>query len=727
VNARFLILFSGLLMAANLEAAEVKIFRADTRKTFAEGTCEGTSIGPLGGIDLARRVERRAAIEEPYVFTVASHPDGWVIGTGNSGRVLRVTGDGSVEVLYAAAEPEVFAVHTDRDGTVLAGTSPQGKVYAIAGGEATVVFDPEDAYIWDLARDRDGRLLVATGLQGRLYRLEPGGEAEVLFESVDSHVRALAVLPDGSILAGTAGQGLILRLAPDGKLSTLHDAAQPEVLGFTVRDDGGAYAAILASEASFVDLSAPPRAANGNNQTNGNGNGNDNGNGEAEVTIVVQSQETVGSRSSGFTGARSVVVEIAPEGTVKELQSFQDETVHSLLWHEGELWLGTGQEGKLYRHVDQGLVLERELEGRQVPALVAGDGGAAAVTTNGGALYQLPGGTVVQGTYTSAVLDAGQVARFGSFLWEGTVARGARVEIELRSGMSLVPDATWTSWSVAAEAQELSLQQVPHGRYVQWRATLRGKGDRGPHLERAELSYRQENLQPQIESLEVLDPGEILVPGTFNPQNQTFEPWSPNREGIFTSLREKPANATHLKTLWKRGYRTLRWKASDANGDELTYALRFRRDGDEDDAWLAIVDELDETHYSFDTTVIADGVYRFRLTASDDSTRQGEEALSDERISEPVVIDHTPPRLESLTRREATIEVELRDQLSPIRDVVSSVDAGKWQGITAEDGLVDGRREVIRVEVPAGARMLLLRVTDAAFNVVSFDLLHPPQ
>ncbi|MCP4656579.1 MAG: SMP-30/gluconolactonase/LRE family protein [bacterium] len=725
MKGRFLILFSGLLVAASLESAEVKIFRADTRETFVGGTCEGTSLGPLGGVGLARRVERRAAIEEPFVFTAASHADGWVIGTGNSGRVLRVTADGDVEELFAAAEPEVFAVWADPDGTVLAATSPQGKVYSIAGGEGSVVFDPEDGYLWDLARDRDGRLLVATGLPGRLYRLDPGGEAELLFESVDSHVRAIAALPDGGILAGTAGQGLILRVAADGKLSTLYDAVQPEVLGFTVRPDGGAYAVVLASEASFVDLSAGQRTANGNN---GNGNGNGNGEGEGQVTVSVQGQDTVGSRSSSFTGARSLVLEISPDGTVEELLSLKEETVHSLLWHQGELWLGTGQEGKLYRYTDDGLVLERELEGRQVTALVAGEGGAAAVTTNGGLLYQLPGGAVSQGTYTSAVLDAGQVARFGSFRWEGAQPGGTRVELELRSGMSLLPDATWTGWSVAAQGRELALRDVPHGRYVQWRATLRGKGEHRPRLATAELSYRQENLQPQIESLEVLDPGEILVPGTFNAQNQTFEPWSPNREGIFTSLRkQKPNDTTLLKTLWKKGYRTLRWKAGDANDDELVYALSFRRDGDDVGAWLPIVDELDETHYSFDSTVLADGVYRFRLTASDRPAQPSGEALSKDKLSEPVVIDHSSPRLETLKRHDDAIEVELRDALSPIRAAVYSVDAGKWQSVTAEDGLIDGRREVIRLAVPAGARLLLLRVTDAALNVVSFDLLHPPQ
>ncbi len=51
-----------------------------------------------------------------------------------------------------------------------------------------------------------------------------------------------------------------------------------------------------------------------------------------------------------------------------------------------------------------------------------------------------------------------------------------------------------------------------------------------------------------------------------------------------------------------------------------------------------------------------------------------------------------------------------------------SVDGGEWRPAKPEDGLLDGRREVLLVERPAGARLLLARVTDAANNVITFDL-----
>ncbi len=726
-------------------AAEVKIFRADSHEAVLKGTLDGLSVDPLGAVELARRVEKLSAIDEPFVFSAAAHPEGWVVGTGNAGRVLMIDRQGAVSELAAVAEPEIFAVRVDDDGTVLLASSPHGKVYrvdgdgAAAAGRAEVVFDPDDQYVWDLARDAEGRLLVATGLAGRLYRVGAGGEAEILYESRDSHVRSVAVLDDGTILLGTAGQGLLIRLGTDGEVTTLHDAVHPEVLDVAVAPSGLAYAALLASEASFVDLSATATTSSASEEGKEQA-------GEAAVSVVAQGADTVGSRSGTFSGPRSVVLEISPGGEVEAIASFQSETIHSLLWHDGELWIGTGQEGKLYRWSEQqegshgaGLIHEAMLEDRQIASLVAGSAGVAAVTANASALFRVHAEAEVEGTYTSSVLDATQVARFGSFLWQGRLPAGASVEVAFRSGMSSAPDATWTPWQAAVAVRcmgcgtgdrDVVPADVAHGRYVQWRAKLAsGRQGAGPRLESAELTYLQENLRPKIETLEALEPGQIVVPSSFNPQNQTFEPWSPNRQGIFTTLRvEQPKNGA-TKNLWKKGYRTLKWSAKDDNADPLRYRLDFRRESrthetsPEADGWLEMAKEIDKTHYSFDATVLPDGVYRFRLTASDGKERSAIEALSDEKLSESVVIDNSPPVVvETLPRRGTVAAVELLDALSPIRTAVFSIDAGEWRPASAADGLLDGRRETLSMEVPAGARLLLLRVSDAAHNVITFDL-----
>jgi hypothetical protein len=721
------------LVAGTAAASEVKIFRTETREAVLEGSFEGVSVDSLGALELAAKLEHLAVLEEPYAFAAAGRRDGWVLGTGNSGKLLGVGAAGEVTELATVDKPEIFAVHADDDGTVIFASSPDGKVYRLGeGGEAEPIFDPGQRYVWDLDRDREGRLLVATGLDGRVYRVAADGSSEVLLESRDSHVRALAVLADGSVLAGSAGQGLIQKITPSGKVETVYDAVHPEVLTFAVAPGGAVYAALLASEASQVDLSA---------QRSSSAKDGDDDDDDEAVVVTTTGDATMGSRSAGFKGPRSVVLEIGADGKTEEVVELQDETVHSLLWHAGALWIGTGQEGRLYRYAEGQMIQERKLEQQQLIALAGGGAGVVVVTANGAAVYRLQDGNEARGDYTSKVLDAGQVARFGSFFWEGDLPRGAGVELAFRSGMSSQPDATWTDWDCPGcggepcydgepgcpgRRRSVSLGELARGRYVQWRATLADGSGKTPRLEASELSYRQENLRPRVAKLEVLDPGQILVPQNFNAASQTFEPWSPNREGIFTTLREDSGTSdTRFKNLWKKGYRTLRWTAEDANEDDLVYRLEFRHDGaaNNGSGWLQMVDELDDDHYSFDATVLPDGVYRFRLTASDRPGRSAGEALTDEEMSEPVVVDNSPPVLESSRRRGGVFEVEVRDALSPMREAVVAVDAAEWRPVEPADGLLDGRRESLRIEVPENAHMVLLRLTDAHLNVVTLDLL----
>lgn len=710
------ILLLATLAAPGLPAAEVKIFRTDSREAFLAGTLEGVSIDELGALRLAARLEPVAKIEEPFLFAAAALPGGWALATGNAGKVLEVADDGTVRELCTLEEPEVFALAAAQGGGVLAASSPGGKVYRCAEGKSEVVLDPEEAYVWDLATTAKGEVLVATGLDGGLYRVDPRGRAEKLASTGDAHARTLLARADGSVVVGTAGRGLVLAVSADGKVTTLFDAVQPEIVDLASGPDGALYFAAVASEASWVDLSQSTAAS-------------DSADGGEQPTVAVQVQElqTVGSRPAGAAGPRSLIYRLGAEG-VEEIASFQDETVHSLLWHAGALWIGTGQEGRLWRFTGGQLMLEHKLAELQIAALVArgeqaGSEQAAVVTANGSALYRLAGEPAAMGTYTSAVLDAGEVARFGSFAWWGEPAGQEGVEIAFRSGLAAKPDATWTPWTAAAKGHELGLAALPEGRYVQWRATLRAVKGAAPRLGLAELSYAQRNLRPQVESFEVLDPGEILVPTAFNPQNQTFEPWSPNRQGIFTSLStQSTKDEGSLQTLWKGGYRTLRWKVEDPNGDPLLYALEVRRDSDPE-GWMPVVAELDQVYYSFDETVLPDGLYRFRLKVSDGKNRLASEGLGAEETTPAVAVDHTPPELVTRKRRGNLVEVSVRDRWSPLRQAMVSIDAGEWQPAPAVDGLVDGRAETLRVEIPQDARVVLLRLMDAALNVLTYDLL----
>ncbi len=721
--ARFVTAAVALLLGALPAAgAEVRSFRIQSRSAFLAGRLDGIGVDDRGTLQLADRAVRLADITEPFLFTGASHPRGWVLGTGNSGRVLLLDAEGGLEVLHTAAEPEIFAVLADADGTVFAGSSPRGKVYRIAGGRAEVFFDPQETYIWALARSAAGDLLVATGTEGRLYRVDREGRGEVLYDGEDTHLRSLQPLPGGDLLVGTAGEGLIVRLDPDGVARTLYDAAQPEVVALTAAADGRAYAAVLASEASLVDLAAPAAAPT----TAATGGGAEGEADQEAVRITVTPAEAggTGSRPEGFKGPRAELLSISPEGVVERLAGFEEETVYALLWHRDRLWVGTGLEGKLYSLRGRKPVLEKDVDERQVVALLADRPGPAFATTNAAGFYRIAGETERRGTYTSPALDAGQVARFGTLAWQGEQPAGTRVRFSFRSGLSAQPDQTWTAWSKPAEGQdggrEVPVAGVPAGRYLQWRAELVAADGRSPTLTAVTVSYLQANQPPRITSLKVLDPGQILVPASFNPATQVYEPAHPNRQGIFTDLRPATTEDRRLKTLWKLGYRTLQWEAEDPNGDDLRYDLAFQPEPG-GGKWLAVAEDLEETYHSFDAAALPDGDYRFRLVVRD---RRGDdpELMVAEELSVPVLIDHTPPALGAVERGPGEWRIEVEDALSPLREAVYSVDAGEWLPATAADGLLDGQRETLTLVPPPAAALVLLRVTDAAFNLRTFDL-----
>lgn len=741
-----LVLLSGGAVAV---ASEVQIWRADSQAAFLAGELVDVSVDRLGVLRLAQRAEQLATVAEPFLFSFVGAEGRFAVGTGNSGRVLAVEVDGdagTVTELFATEEPEVFAVWVDGEGVVYAGSSPNGKVYRKRPeGEVEELFDPEAQYIWALLGTGDGGLLVATGPEGKLHRVDLGsGESKLLYDSTDVHIRSLALRPDGTVLAGTAGEGLLLEIAADGRARTLYDAAGPEVLAIVPAEDGAFYAAALASEASFVDLSRTRNSSSGGSSGNRSagttataGSSSSSSNGQPSEVTVQTGAISAGSRSASFKGPRSEVLRIDGTGAVDSIWKFEMETVYALSHQQGRLWVATGQEGKLFSFQNGQMVLEKDVDQSQIVGLAAGPEGPVFASVNAAAVYGFvgggSGGLARQGTVTAKPLDASSVASFGSIRWRGRAGDGVEVALSARSGMSSDPDETWSDWTEATVAREAALSDLPPGRYLQWRAELRGSGDRSPEVVAVEVTYRQHNRKPEVTKLDVLPAGTILVPTNFNPSNQAYEPAHPNRDRIFTTVGD-PAQTKQgaTKSLWKLGYRTLRWEAEDPNKDRLRYRLSFAREaalaaadngaGDADGLWLEVADDLKATFFSFDATVLPDGLYRFRVEASDRLDNTVGEALEAERVSAAVVVDHSPARLVEASRDGGRVTAVVEDDWSPLREALVSVDAAEWRAASVEDGLLDSQRETLSIDASEGTRLLLLRLTDAAHNVTTIDL-----
>ena len=85
----------------------------------------------------------------------------------------------------------------------------------------------------------------------------------------------------------------------------------------------------------------------------------------------------------------------------------------------------------------------------------------------------------------------------------------------------------------------------------------------------------------------------------------------------------------------------MRWAAHDDNGDDLTYSLYLRGDGEH--VWRLLKDNITEKAYSFDATLIPDGGYQIKVVASDAPSHTPGDALTGDKESERFEVDTTPP------------------------------------------------------------------------------------
>jgi hypothetical protein len=189
------------------------------------------------------------------------------------------------------------------------------------------------------------------------------------------------------------------------------------------------------------------------------------------------------------------------------------------------------------------------------------------------------------------------------------------------------------------------------------------------------------------------------------------------------SLGGGPGSPALGQRAYQKGLQTFIWKAEDENGDELTYDVLYRREGET--SWKVLKDDLADNILVWDTASAPNGSYVVKVVASDHKSNPTEMALKGERESASFDVDNTAPTvLLSATRREGSsvvIPFEVRDVDSAIARVEYSVDSQRWQGAFPQDGILDARREQFALKLDAAmvGRTLVVRATDAMNNVGS--------
>jgi hypothetical protein len=340
-------------------------------------------------------------------------------------------------------------------------------------------------------------------------------------------------------------------------------------------------------------------------------------------------------------------------------------------------------------------------------------------TNASSAIYVQKAGEVA-GEYVSAVKDTGRTSRFGTFRWDGDAPSGSKVEFAFRSGESAAPDTTWSPWSAWTGGEKSLPIPAPDGRFLQWRARMSGEGSRTPIIRRTEAAYRNRR------GADGQEPRGWTVGGPLRSGSggsNVLETLAPDEKGIFTGLEDSKYESSPRR-LFRKGFRTLQWKATDPDGDPLSYDLEFHAVSSS--KWMTLRKDIRDGYYSFDSTSLPDGDYVFRITASDAENNPGD-AKTTSRESTPVRIDNTPPVIRQLSSAAGVFQFEAIDAASPVTEAEYSIDARKWTRIEPSDGLSDSLRETYAIKLPPDAKggYLLVRVTDASRNVASASFTAP--
>lgn len=667
---------------------------------FSRARLQGITVLAEGSFTLGARPRLLLDTGDPYIWSVVADRKGNVyLGTGNDGRIYRVSPTGDSTLFFDAPELEVYALTMGPDDRLYAATSPRGQVYQIdANGRSRAFFKPTENYIWALAWDRERRLLVATGDQARIYRVSPDGRGEVIATLKQTHVRCLAVDGDGVIYAGSSGSGCVYRLASDGSPFLLFDTQLEEVNSLALWSDGALLAAACGgTSAGFVPTTptVQPRttAAAGESAPQ-----------TAPETTLETMSLTIERALPSSVESSLFVIDAAGYG--KNIWNQAGEQVQVLASDGAEgLLAGTGPKGNLYRVQRNGETsLLFSANSGHLSALAGVRGRPLIVaTSNPGWGYSLETGTGGSGSYESETIDAGMISAWGTLSWKGRQNAGT-VQFYTRSGNAANPENSWSAWAPLQKDGTVLRISSPVARFLQFRCDLAAGGAEKPVVEEITVSYLQTNRPPEITAVLVF------------PQNDYYSPAeSATDKGESAGLVYPAALGKSEK---KKGWRTVQWLFEDANLDGLSFSLFYQREGDA--LWHALAQDLQSNIHSWDSSQMEDGVYRLKVQASDRPTVPEPLALSAEKVSDAFIIDNTAPQISFLSGASGRqILCRIQDSSSLIDSIEYSLNAQGWKKIYPQDGICDSRQESIAVMIPesfAGSVEVGVKAADAAGN-----------
>jgi hypothetical protein len=711
------------LLVCACSAVDTRFWQQGDRSDFERGTLTHLSLRADGRIFLAPEFSEVFDSTTPYLWTLAADSKGTLYTAGGgsgsgSAKVFAIDRNGKSRTFAELDGLEIHALVLDGSGALYAATDPDGKVYKIAAdGKPKLFYDPHQKYIWAMAFSSKGDLFVATGDQGEIHRVAPNGTGSVFFKTEETHARSLAMDAQDNLIVGTEPSGLILRISPSGQGFVLYQSLKREITSVAIKTDGSIYAAGVGNKTAVAQAAPPPPAPGqspGPAGTPGAGN--------------PRNTSAAGTPGPSLVGG-SEVYRINPDGAPRTIWTSAQDIVYAIGFDTAGLpLLGTGNRGKIYR-LDSDTLSTLLIEA--TPTQVTGfgrdpHGDLFAVTGNIGKVFRIGPGFEKSGTFESDVLDAGSFTYWGRINYRGI----GKISVFTRSGNRSHPESNWSPWAPlqtdttapACDSCGAGRTVSPSARFLQYKIELAsGPAQPAPEVSYIETAYLPKNVAPVVETIDITPanyrfPQPVLsIPASTS---ITLPPIGQQRSNPASS--GETGNSSQNMS-YAKGYEGARWLALDENNDTLVYRVEIR--GVKESAWKLLKDNVKERYLSWDAGAFPDGEYVLRVTASDAPSNPPDHALSASLVSDPFLIDNTPPQISNLSSTPASGKLDVhwtaRDARSIIDHAEYSVNGGEWMLIDPVNRLSDSPEEEYHLVIDrpsADEQVIAVRVSDEFDN-----------
>ncbi len=622
------------------------------------------------------------------------------------------------------ANEHIFAMATDVAGRLLAAVSGEKcllmRLEADRIKEPEIIFEPNDAkYIFAIAVDNGGDIYLGTGPEGKVYKLDSfGKKTQLIYDSTDKNILSLVIGADGLVYAGSDTRGLVYRIDPRTRTATvLYDSEQPEItaLLFAEHDQRNVsslkqtsvpdlYAAATLAEITQPKAEfAPQLPLAGRPETEEESPESPDHNDNSLKLEIANTKESANAepakeqpppRKLPRPAKASYIYKITKDGYVTDIFS-ETAVFFCLARQDNTLLVGTGNSGRTFA-VDpvserQAIIYEHE-QASQITAIAVDADDLYLGTANPAKLIKLAKTFAAEGSYTSDLIDAGQPSLWGKLQIEADIPPGCKVMVASRSGnVEDVNDPTFSGWSELAEVTEPVQLRCPLGRFCQYKLLLQSAdGEKSPVVREIAVANTVPNLAPDIESVAV----------------------------------------SRVEAAGKKGTFKISYKAEDENNDKLIYKIDFRKIPRTN--WIELEDQLEADTFEWDGSTVEDGRYEVRVTASDERSNTAATKLTGSRISDPVVVDNTPPVIENYYLEKdgetVTLTLQIADKFSALEKVEYTVDSNaEWRGTLPDDSVFDTTEESFTIMIEGldpGDHVIAVRVADNVGNTMykTFDV-----